>query len=313
MTGTRPCTRRRFLRWAGTIGSGCAATPLCALAAGNAGRLPPAAVFSKVYQELKLDFEQSARLTAEAGLDGIDCTVRPGGQIEPAEAADRLPQYARALAGHGVGLLLAATAIQGLDSPYARPILETARRLGVGYYRLGFWRHQPGLSPGRRCALIRSALKELAALNRRWGLCALFQNHSSPGTEAGAIVGGDLDELYRIVADFNPDQIGVAFDLGHALITHGDQWRPRFQRLREHVRAVYVKDVKRPAQFVRFGEGEFGRTGFFPWLARLNCRAPLSIHVEYDWAPPGGKGHAALLETLRHSRKMLGRWWRGEG
>src|ERR1041385_3439850 len=43
----------------------------------------PVGVFSKVYQELSLSFQETAEVTAEAGLDGIDCPVRPGGQIPP--------------------------------------------------------------------------------------------------------------------------------------------------------------------------------------------------------------------------------------
>src|SRR2546428_1846872 len=48
---------------------------------------PPIGVFSKVYQEVKLSFDETAAVTAEAGLDGIDCPVRPGGQILPERAA----------------------------------------------------------------------------------------------------------------------------------------------------------------------------------------------------------------------------------
>src|SRR2546426_5305125 len=49
-----------------------------------AGKTPwPIAEFSKVYQELNLGFEESADVTAEAGLDGIDCPVRPEGQVLP--------------------------------------------------------------------------------------------------------------------------------------------------------------------------------------------------------------------------------------
>ena len=62
--------------------------------------MPPVAVFSKLYQELKLNFEQSAEVTAEAGLDGIDCAVRDKGEIEPARAADEMPRYAEALGKH---------------------------------------------------------------------------------------------------------------------------------------------------------------------------------------------------------------------
>ena len=71
-------------------------------------------------------------------------------------------------------------------------------------------------------AEIKARLKELAALNRELGVCALFENHSAPGTKIGSksggskssgMAGGDLSELYEIVKDFNPDEIAVAFDL----------------------------------------------------------------------------------------------------
>src|SRR4051812_29968226 len=91
-------TRRRFL------GSTAAATTLSALwPPGNVPCLgaeafsPEVAVFSKLYQELKLTFQESAEVTAEAGLDGIDCAVRPGGEILPERAAEEMPRYAEAL------------------------------------------------------------------------------------------------------------------------------------------------------------------------------------------------------------------------
>ncbi len=75
---------------------------------------PPIALFSKVYQELKLDFEQAAELTAEAGLDGVDCPVRPKGEIEPERAADDMPRYAEALRKRKVNLLLLTTGISSI-------------------------------------------------------------------------------------------------------------------------------------------------------------------------------------------------------
>jgi sugar phosphate isomerase/epimerase len=113
------------------------------------------------------------------------------------------------------------------------------------------------------------------------------------------------------VKDFDPRRIAVAFDLGHAIIVHGDAWRPRFEKLKPHIRVVYVKDVRRPAAFVPFGQGEFGSSGFFPMLAKMNYEAPLSMHVEYDWAAPGKKTPAALAKVLKENRRVLGQWWKG--
>jgi hypothetical protein len=78
-----------------------------------------------------------------------------------------------------------------------------------------------------------------------------------------------------------------------------------------HVRVVYVKDVQRPSRFLPFGQGEFGRSGFFPLLARTNYRAPLSLHVEYEWAPKGQKTRARLVAALKENRRVLGQWWTG--
>ena len=91
----------------------------------------PIVVFSKVYQELELGFEAAAALTAEAGLNGIDCTVRPGGEILPENAARELPQYAAALNKRGLQIPLLTTAILSVSSPHAEDILRTAKKLGA--------------------------------------------------------------------------------------------------------------------------------------------------------------------------------------
>src|SRR2546423_15191346 len=52
---------------------------------------PPIALFSKVYQTLKLNFDDAAAVTAEAGLDGIDPPVRPDGEVLPERVEEDLP------------------------------------------------------------------------------------------------------------------------------------------------------------------------------------------------------------------------------
>jgi len=269
---------------------------------------PRVAAFSKVYQELKLSFDDAAAVTAEAGLDGIDCPVREGGEITPQHAADEMPRYAEALRRRGVGMLLLTTGILGVSSPHARDILQTAKLLGIRYYRLGYWSHRPDRPADKLVEQARASLRELAAMNRELGVCGVYQNHSAPTNRERRNVGCDLAELYDLVKDFNPDQIGVAFDLGHAIIEHGDRWREHFERLRPHIRVVYVKDVRRPSRFVPFGQGEFGDTGFFRLLAKMNYRAPISMHIEYDWAGKGPKTRDLLVKTLKDNRQVLGRW-----
>src|ERR1044071_5742478 len=90
-------SRRNFLRTAGVCGAAITLRPSFGWCADNPTRSSPIAVFSKIYQELKLGFEDAAAVTAAAGLDGIDCPVRAGGEILPQNAAEQLPQYAEIL------------------------------------------------------------------------------------------------------------------------------------------------------------------------------------------------------------------------
>ena len=312
---TDSISRRRFLEAAGATAAALNANRLLGGAQPDSSRaeapLPPVAVFGKIFQELKLDFEQSAQTTAAAGLDGVDCAVRPGGEILPERAVEQLPRYADALAKHKLRLLLMATDIHGVDSPHAREVLVTGKKLGIQHYRLGTWMHRPEVPARKLCAEIRSRLNNLAVMNGELGVCGLVQNHSSWSGPGRGPAGGDLDELYDLVQDFDPQRIGVAFDLGHAIIVHGDAWRARFEKLKPHIRVFYVKDVQRPSRFVPFGQGEFGQSGFFPLLAKMNYRAPLSLHIEYAWAPQGKKTSAALAAVLKENRRVLGQWWKG--
>lgn len=273
--------------------------------------IPPMAVFSKVYQELKLGYRDAAAVTAESDLDGIDCPVRPGGEIEPERATDELPKYAEALREQGKAVLLLTTGIQSPKTAHAEAVLKVAKQLGVRYYRLGSWNHSQGRKDPGLVAEARRQLQELAALNRQLGMTGLVQNHT-PGGQA--YLGGDLAEMAELVAGFNPEEIGVAFDLGHAINVHGDEWKPHFRRLTSHLKVVYVKDVKRGVGFVPFGEGEFGATDFFRELNRLQYQTPVSIHIEFKWAnAQGTKSRSDLVKALRASVLATRRWFADAG
>jgi sugar phosphate isomerase/epimerase len=299
-------SRREFLARAAFAGAAAAAWPRVASAASTCGKWPPAIpVFSKLYQELKLDFEQAAELTAEAGLDGVDCPVRPKGEIEPERAADEMPRYAEALRKRKLDMLLITSGISSVSTPHAESVLRTAKKLGIRYYRLGFSTNKGGAKTP--LPEIKAQLRELAAFNKELGLTGVIQNHSPSGKST--YVGGDLHEMYEIVKDFNADQIGVAFDLCHALIVHGDDWGARFDQLRPHIKVAYVKDVKRPRELTPFGEGEFKNTDYFKRLKQLNLPAPLSMHIEYKWCPEGQeKTRAAMLKMLRQNLRVLKGW-----
>jgi len=292
----RSLSRRTFL--ARTAASLSAA----ALCPANAAAVwpPPVVVFSKVFQELKLDREQAAELTEAAGLDGVDCPVRPGGEIEPDRAAEELPRYAEALRRRGRRIGLLTTHITSPASPHAETILRTARALGVRWYRTGYWRISKDKAPNLDA--IRSELRDLAAMNRELGITGVVQNHS------GAFVGGDLDQMERMLDGCHPDHIGLAFDFCHALITHGEDWVRHYERLAPRIRVVYVKDVRLPRDFVPLGEGALSRTGWVARVRGLNLESPISLHIEYDWAHGEPKTPDRLAAALHRDLAVLNRW-----
>lgn len=300
-------SRRHFLARAAFAAAAAGSLPRLASAASCCeGFPPPICLFSKLYQELKLDYEQAADLTAEAGLAGIDCPVRPKGEIEPERAADEMPKYAEALRKRKLDMLLITSGINSLDTPHTESVLRTAKSLGIRYYRLGFaTNRQKGGHPP--VAEVKAGLRDLAAFNKELGVTGLIQNHSPSGKST--YVGGDLHEMYEIVKDFDPDQIGVAFDLCHALVVHGDDWGARFDQLKPHIRVAYVKDVQRPKEMKPFGEGEFGKTDYFKRLKQMDLKAPISMHIEYEWCPKGQeKTREGMLKMLQQNLGVLNGW-----
>jgi sugar phosphate isomerase/epimerase len=297
-------SKRRFLL---QLGRGAVA----ALAASTAwpadrtgARMPPVALFSKVYQELKLDFAQSADTTAEAGLDGIDCPVRPGGQVLPERVTDDLPRYDEALKQRNCKLLLLTTGILNPQTPHAESILRTAKKLGVKYYRLGYWNYTKDKSPETTLREIKPQLRELASLNKEIGVCALLQNH------AGAtLVGAQILDFYELVRDLDPDQVALAFDIGHAINTLNEDWPGVFEKVKSHCRVAYIKDWKRGQGFVPFGAGEIGASGFFSRFKAIDRGAPISMHTEYHWADGAERTRAQLVRALQRDLKLLKQWW----
>jgi sugar phosphate isomerase/epimerase len=307
MNNRHGLSRRDFIARAALGASAAAFWRGAPRASGAESFPPPIALFSKVYQELKLDFDQAADLTAEAGLGGVDCPVRPKGEIEPERAADDMPRYAEALRKRHVNLLMLTTGISSMATPHTETVLRTAKQLGIRYYRLGFSTVTKQKLSDTPLSEIKAQLRDVAALNKQLGLTGVIQNHSPSGRST--YVGGDLNEMFDIVKDFHPDEIGVAFDLGHALVVHGDDWGTQFERLKPHIRVAYVKDVRRPHDFCRFGDGEFGQTDFFKRLKKMGLASPISMHIEYEWMPKGQpRTRADLLRVLQHSLRTLRRW-----
>ena len=116
-------------------------------------------------------------------------------------------------------------------------MLRAASKLGLKHYRLGFFRYREDRSIPDQLNDIKAQLRDVVALNKELGLCAGFQNHSGRDN-----VGAPVWDIYELIKDFDRQQIGVHFDIGHATIEGGNAWRTNTQLMTPLFSAVYVKD-----------------------------------------------------------------------
>lgn len=293
-------SRREFalgLAAAGALG----AAKLLAQPAAPAGRFSILG-FTKPFQHLEL--EALVDTVAEIGWDGIECPVRPKGQIEPVRAADELPRLAEALKRRGKEIGVLTTAITRVDQPHAEPLLRTAAKLGIRRYRLGDWRYQAQRPMPEQLAEIAARLRDLAALNRELGLQAGFQNHSGSDW-----VGAPVWDLWQMIEKLDPRHLGTCFDIGHATVEGGMAWPLHARLMQSRFAAVFVKDFvweRTPRgwepRWVMLGEGMVDPR-FFRWIQTTDFAGPISQHHEYD------HGHGArMIAKMRKDLAALRLW-----
>ena len=139
-------------------------------------------VFSKALQWT--DINQMADMVAECGFDGIDLTVRPDGHVEPERVADDLPKIAEAMKKVGKEIVMVTTAINNADEAHAAQILETAGKLGIGYYRMNWYKYDHSKSIDDNLKTYWQWMKGLAVLNQANHIKGGYQNHAGLGVGA---------------------------------------------------------------------------------------------------------------------------------
>ena len=302
MTPQSHLSRRDFLARTAVAGVALTATGSL-LAAGKAPKRNYKIIaFSKPFQTLS--FDETADLVAEVGWDGIECPVRPRGQIEPERAPDELPKLVEALKKRGKEITVMTTAIKSASEPHTEQLLRTAKKLGIKKYRLGFWKYDLNKPIPPQVAEIGAALRDLAALNKELGLQAGFQNHSGRN-----MVGAPVWDVYSMIKDLDPRTMGMCFDIGHATLEGGYSWGIEARLMESHFTAVYLKDFLWErndkgwkARWCAVGEGMVDKA-FFKWLKTTPYAGPISQHHEYDH----GTGKV-LLGNLQKDLKVLKEW-----
>jgi sugar phosphate isomerase/epimerase len=293
-------SRRQFLTHTAVAGAALAAGLPAAQA--QPGKKYPIIGFSKPFQNLS--FDDTADFVARVGWDGIECPVRPKGQIEPERAPDELPRLVEALKKRHLELSIVTTAIRSAADPLTEKVLRTVSKLGIKRYRLGFWKYRLDQPIPPQLKAIAAELRELAALNKELGLQAGFQNHSGRD-----YVGAPVWDLHAMMKDLDPKQMGVCFDIGHATLEGGYAWPINARLIEPHFSAVFVKDFAWQktdkgwrAQWCPLGDGMVNRA-FFNDLKKSAFAGPIAQHHEYPLGNP-----AEMLAALQKDLKVLKEW-----
>jgi len=252
-----------------------------------------------------LNFDELADLMAELGFDGIEATVRPGGHILPERVEEDLPKFVEALKQRGLEITILTSGINNVDQPHTEKVLRTAAKLGIHRYRMLWWRYDAKKPIWEQAEAFRPVLKDLVALNREVGISGLYQNH------AGAnMVGAALWDIFGLIKDYPPKDIGLAYDIRHAQVEAGLAWPTQFQLVQSHVAAVCVKDYewsKEGVKSVPLGTGRVDKK-IISLVKETKFTGPISVHVEYF--PGDSRDKQAMTAALRRDFQTLREWLR---
>lgn len=233
--------------------------------------------FTKPIQDL--DFDESSRVVADAGYDGVESPVRPGGHVVPERVQDDLPRLDAALKNHGLSFTLLTSGINEVSKAQStEKVLRTAASLGVKRFRMAYYKYDLSRPIYPQLADFKAKLEDLIALTDEIGIKPLYQNHSGKN-----YFGAPIWDLYEVFQDYRPEQIGVAFDIGHATVEGAKAWPLNFALIRPYIDMIYIKEPQ--WQDNKLGWGPIGEgcldQGFFKVLKSGDFNGPISVHVEY--------------------------------
>jgi sugar phosphate isomerase/epimerase len=271
-------TRRDFTRGAALAGAGA----LVGVRARAAANRPALCLFSKHLP--KLNYAELAQTVKQMGFDGVDLTVRAGGHVLPERATEDLPRAVDAIRGQGLAVPMITTGLISAADPAARPTLATAGRLGVPFFKLGYWQYSTGISIESRIAEVRRDAAALVALGKEQGVAAGYHNHS------GNYVGAAVWDIRSIIGDMDPRWIGYYFDPCHATAEGGEGgWQISLRMVLPRIKMIAIKDFfwqkragKWEMRMCPLGEGMVRWPEFFAALWEARFTGPISMHVEYE-------------------------------
>jgi sugar phosphate isomerase/epimerase len=265
-------------------------------------------IFSKHLQFL--DYREMAKASADAGVDGVDLSVRLRGHVLPQNVERDLPRAAKAVRRAGLDLPMMTTGITDPDDPLTERILKVAADQGIKYYRYGYIRYDWEQGVAKSLDEIRGRMEKLAELNEKYNIHGAYQNHD------GDRFGGPVWDIWEAIRDLDPQWTGCQYDIRHAVVEGAHSWTLAFNLLRPHIRCMVIKDFHwefREGNWriknVPVGQGMVNFTEYFKLLAENSISGPISVHIEYPMVPDENMliklKTKAAVETIRRDVEAI--------
>jgi len=276
--------RRNFIKDATTFAALGATVPFANVFAG----ISPAMMqtkkeiysFSKLFQFL--DYDELAALFREAGIDGIDLTVRKGGHVLPENVEKDLPRAVKAAQKHNITIPSIVTDINDADDPLTLRVLKTASDNGVKFYRLAYYRYDYKKSLPANLETFRTKLEQLGELNAKYNINGGYQNHN------GSNFGGSTWEIWEVIKNMDKRRIGCFYDVFHGIVEGIRSWPNALRMIAPHITMLYIKDFYFTAteknvkvNACELGKGMVDFNEYFKICKELNINVPYCLHIEY--------------------------------
>jgi sugar phosphate isomerase/epimerase len=277
-------------------------------AAAAASMLPNAAgfkgeicLFSKHLPGM--DCARMAQAVKKIGFSGVDLTVRPGGHVSPERAAEDLPKAVAAIRSEGLSVPMITTALTSAQDPTAKPILSTAGKLSIPFFKPGYYRYSfADVRVELQKAM--SDFRTLAELSRQSGMQCGFHNHEG-------YIGAQLWDVAQTIDQLDSKWVGYYFDIRHAVAEGGGAgWKIALNLVAPRIKMIAVKDSywEKSSRGWRqidcpLGQGMVDWKAYFTALRQANFHGPISLHLEYEI--PGTTKAAQEENTLMAAERDL--------
>ena len=230
----------------------------------------------------EMDWRRLARSAKRVGFDGLDLTVRKGGHVAPERAAEDLPRAVATAREEGLDVPMITTALTSADDPTARPILSTAGRLGIPFFKAGYYLYEHK-DVRQEVARAGRDFRGLVDLATQCGIQAGFHNHSE-------YIGAALWDAASFIEPLDPKWAGYYFDARHAVAEGGaGAWKTAVHLVKSRLKMVAVKDfswVKTARGWedanCPLGEGMVDWKYVIGEICRSGFQGPISLHLEYE-------------------------------